>query len=124
GINLSNFNFTAQDNGTSNNTSATASINVNVFAVSDKPAAAVAPSKNLPEDKSYTFNINDFLSATTSVFDPNDFAGASAIRAGGDNAKNVIITVPTKGTLVDNGQTLAGTAVVSVADISNGLLKY
>jgi len=88
---------------------------VDVTSVNDAPAGRNNIVTTL-EDTTYAFTAADF-----GFTDPADGAGAS----GANNLQAVVITtLPTAGTLTDNGNTVHAGDSISVADISTGKLIF
>ena len=116
GASYASFTFQVQDNGGTANggvdTDPTPkTITVNVTSVNDPP---VGTSKTVTtnEDTAYTFTVADF-----GFSDPNDNPANSLLAV-------KITTLPTVGTLTDNGVAVTLGSFVSVADINSGLLKF
>ena len=86
-------------------------ITVNVTSVNDAPAGADKTVTTL-EDTAYTFTAADF-----GFSDPNDSPANSLLAV-------KISTLPTAGTLTDNGVAVTAGQFVSAADIAAGLLKF
>jgi hypothetical protein len=117
GDGYASFNFHVQDDGGTANGGLDSSnltpnaITINVTAVSDAPTGADKTITTL-EDKAYTFATTDFGFADANDVTPNNFT-------------NVIITsLPTAGSLQLNGVAVTVGQVISVADITGGLLKF
>ncbi len=89
-------------------------ITIDVTSVNDAPLGTDS-TITAEEDIAYVFSAADF-----GFTDPTDASST----AGTDNLKNVIVHVPTAGTLSLNGVALTVTTTVSVADINAGLLTF
>jgi hypothetical protein len=116
GVSYANFNFQVQDNGGTVNggldTDPTPrKMTINVGFVNHAPvgtANTVTTSKNT----SYVFKVNDF-----GFSDPHDSPSNSLLAV-------KITTLPGVGSLTDNGVTVAAGAIIPVADIAAGQLKF
>ena len=116
GASYASFTFQVQDDGGTANggvdlDASPNTMTVNVTAVNDAPAGANnAVTTN--EDSAYTFAAADF-----SLTDPSDTPVNSLL-----NVK--ITTLPSAGTLTDNGVAVTAGQFVTAADISGGLLAF
>lgn len=116
GTAYSSFTFQVQDNGGTANggvdTDTTArKLTINVTAVNDAPVGT-AHVVSMAKNSSYQFTTTDF-----GFTDPNDSSpnGFLAVR---------ITTIPTVGSLTDNGTAVTAGTTIAVADITNGKLKF
>ena len=81
----------------------------NNLAVNDIPVAVSLPSFDIPEEELYTFQLSDFGFADTA----------------GDTIKRVrIVSLPTNGSLMIDGNLFVGPAALTHQDIDNGRLSY
>src|SRR5205814_1631329 len=86
-------------------------ITVNVTSVNDAPSGADKAITTL-EDTAYTFTASDFGLSDTSDSPANTL---SAVK---------LTTLPSAGSLTDNGAAITAGQYVSVSDINSGLLKF
>ncbi len=116
GTSYASFTFQVEDNGGIANggldTDPTPkTITVNVTAVNDAPTGANKTVTTL-EDTAYTFGVADF-----GFSDPNDNPANTLLAV-------KITTLPTAGTLTDNGVAVTLNQAIAAADITGGKLKF
>jgi VCBS repeat-containing protein len=116
GTSYASFTFQVQDNGGTANggidvDSTANTITFNVTAVNDPPAGT-NKTVSTQADTSYTFTAADF-----GFSDPNDVPANSLLAV-------KITTLPTAGTLTNNGLALAAGQAIVLADLTAGKLKF
>jgi len=116
GLNYASFTFQVQDNGGTVNggvdlDQSPNTITVNVTAVNDAPSGANNTVTAL-EDAAYTFTAADFGFSDSSDSPANTLLAVK------------ISTLPTAGTLTNNGVAVTAGQFVSLANINSGLLKF
>ena len=110
------FTFQVQDNGGTANGGVDLdptpkTLTINVVSVNDAPVGT-STTVTTNEDSPYTFATSDF-----GFTDPNDSPANSLLAV-------KITTVPSVGTLADNGTAVTAGQLVAVADIAGGLLTF
>ena len=116
GANYASLTFQVQDDGGTANggvdlDQSPNTITINVTSVNDAPAGTDKTVTTL-EDTAYTFTAADF-----GFSDPNDTPANTLLAV-------KITTLPTAGTLADNGVAVTAGQFVAVADITAGKLKF
>jgi hypothetical protein len=104
----------ANDNGNTGSGGALSdskTVNITVTSVNDAPAGTDG-SATINEDTSYTFSAADFGFTDPNDTPPNAFAGI------------VVSTLPTAGTLTNNGTAVTNGRFVSASDIAAGFLVF
>lgn len=116
GAAYASFTFQVQDNGGTANggvdTDLTArKMTIAVTAVNDPPVGA-AKTVSMLKNTAYLFKVTDFGFADSSDTPPNTLLSVK------------ISTLPTLGSLTNNGVAVMGGALISIADITTGKLKF